>query len=478
MSSLCIRPSTRTVRQPPSPSTERRSRSRSASTSVTRKTGRSVTPRRDTRRSVTPTRRGRAGRGPLNNLEEETLQEVEEFGEHLLESFENFPEPISQATMVCVNGYDRDDLELHKPWASRLDHTELVEMARRQRREVIQDYPRKPCKDGWMGPVPFEARDNEATLLHNFRWWFFHCKKGSMPPFRYDGAIDQWRKTLLAFSGDRVYIMQRDDPMSTPVPRLSSYEGVEVMMVARPLRGEEGMGAAAVGKGHRNTTYTGMRGKGRRRERDRERAQLYMARDPMHRTGYTESAAAPGVEPEIRDPAGLMGVKTTSSPDRVEIPPTPPRSRRRDRRTYSPITSSSDEEPPQFTRKLDLEVPADPDDNSFEPTCNLAVLTKSRRKTVLQGLNLLGEHDKALRTLFFPEQCCVTCGPKHVVAIASHPSAFQDPMIHCMDIGEAGSGHWDASSVRSTLQEISPSLIIIAISYSSWDDGLNHNESQ
>ena len=58
---------------------------------------------------------------------------------NLLESFENFPEPANQATMVCVNGYDRDDLEPYKPWASRLDHTELVEMARRQRREVIQD---------------------------------------------------------------------------------------------------------------------------------------------------------------------------------------------------------------------------------------------------------------------------------------------------------------------------------------------------
>ena len=215
-----------------------------------------------------------------------------------------------------------------------------------------------------------------------------------MPPFKYDGAIDQWRKIVLAFSGDRVYIMQRDDPMSTPIPRLSSYEDVEVMVVARPLRGAEGMGAATVGKGHRNTTYTGYRGpempkgKGRRRERDRERAQLFMARerDPMHRTGYTECAAAPGgVEPEIRDPAGLMGVKTTSSPDRVEIPPTPPRSRSRDRRIYSPITSSSDEESPQSTRKLDMEVPADPDDNSFEPVCNLAVLTKSRRKTVLQS---------------------------------------------------------------------------------------------
>ena len=162
--------------------------------------------------------------------------------------------------MVSVNGYDRDDMEPHKPWASRLDNTELVEMARCQRREVILNYPRKPCKDGWMGPVLPEARDNEATLLHHFRWWFYPCKKGSMPPFKYDGAIDQWRKTVLAFSGDRVYIMQRDDPMSTPIPRLSSYEDVEVMVVARPLRGAEGMRAATVGKGHRNTTYTGLRG--------------------------------------------------------------------------------------------------------------------------------------------------------------------------------------------------------------------------
>ena len=41
------------------PSTERRrSRSRSVSTSVTRRTGRSVTPSQGSRRSVTPTRRG------------------------------------------------------------------------------------------------------------------------------------------------------------------------------------------------------------------------------------------------------------------------------------------------------------------------------------------------------------------------------------------------------------------------------------
>ena len=414
---------------------------------------------------------------------------MEALEEYTLDSFDSIAEPTSQEVMVRVTGYDRDDLEGHLPWASRLEHAELVEMARRRRRcEMLgRDYPKKPIKDGWLGPVPPEARDNESTLLHNVRWWFFPCKRGSLPPFRYDGAIDAWRKTVLAFSNDRMYIMQRDDPMSTPIPRLTDYEDVEIMIVARPLRGEEGMGAATVGKGHRNTTYTGYRGpeapkgKGRRRERDRERAQLFLARererDPAFRPVYTESASAPGVEePEVRDPASLMGVKSTNSFDRVEVTQTPPRSRRRDRRVYSPITSSSDEEPPQSSRKLDLEVPADPEDSSYEATCSLAVLTKAKRKTVLQGLNLLGEHDKALRTLFFPEQCCVTCGPKHVVAITSHPSALQDPMIYCLDIGEAGSGHWDASTIRSTLQEISPSLIIIAVSYPSWDDGLNHND--
>ena len=282
-----------------------------------------------------------------------------------------------------------------------------------------------------------------------------------MPRLKWDGTIDGWRKrkTVLAFSNERIYIMQRDDPMHTPIPRLDDFSEVEIMVVARPMRGAEGMGAAAVGPGHHATTYTGVRGpeqpqgEGRPRGRDRLRGQEIAAR----RTAYTASDA-PGVAQEDRDPTGLIRVKSTNSPSRVELPPTPPRSRRRDRTSYSPITGSSDEEPPQSTRKLDLEVPADaPDGDSYETVCNLAALTKSRRKVVLNGRNQLGEQDMALRTLFFPEQCCVTCGPKHAVAITSHPSAFQDPTIHCLDIGEAGTGHWDASLIRSTLQEISPS---------------------
>ena len=54
--------------------------------------------------------------------------------------------------------------------------------------------------------------------------------------------------------------MQRADRMASPIPRLISYEDVEIMVVARPLRGAESMGAATVGKGHRSTTYTGVRG--------------------------------------------------------------------------------------------------------------------------------------------------------------------------------------------------------------------------
>ena len=127
-----------------------------------------------------------------------------------------------------------------------------------------------------------------------------------------------------------------------------------------------------------------------------------------------------------------MGVKSTNSPDRVEVTQTPPRSRRRDRRVYSPITSSSDEEPPQSSRKLDLEVPADPEDSSYEATCSLAVLTKAKRETVLQGLNLLGEHDKALRTLFFPRAVLCDLWTKacsgHNVASICFPGP-DDPLL-------------------------------------------------
>ena len=62
---------------------------------------------------------------------------MEGLEEYSLDSFDSIAEPTSQAVMVCVTGYDRDDLEGHLPWASRLEHAELVEMARRRRREIL-----------------------------------------------------------------------------------------------------------------------------------------------------------------------------------------------------------------------------------------------------------------------------------------------------------------------------------------------------
>ena len=88
-------------------------------------------------------------------------------------------------------------------------------------------------------------------------------------------------------------------------PRLTSYEDVEVMVVARPLRGAEGMGAATVGKGQKNTTYTGVRGpempKGKGRQRDRERAQLFMARerDPTHRRDIQSPLLHQALNPKL-----------------------------------------------------------------------------------------------------------------------------------------------------------------------------------
>ena len=69
-----------------------------------------------------------------------------------------------------------------------------------------------------------------------------------MPPFQMGQCHRQLEKDCF------------DDPMHTHIPRLDNYEEVEIMVVARPLRGAEGMGAATVGPGHRNRTYTGVRG--------------------------------------------------------------------------------------------------------------------------------------------------------------------------------------------------------------------------
>ena len=144
---------------------------------MTRQTGRSVISRRDTRRSVTPACRGRVGVRPLVHLEEETPQEVEAVREYELDLFENQIEPQCQADMLPVRFMDKDDPNPGVPWASRLEVAELIELARPKRIELGIVSPRKPGKDGWMGPVPPKAGDPAGTLLHNVRWWFFPCRQ-------------------------------------------------------------------------------------------------------------------------------------------------------------------------------------------------------------------------------------------------------------------------------------------------------------
>ena len=202
---------------------------------------------------------------------------------------------------------------------SRPDVPELGELARRKRRETVLAFPRRPGKDGWMGPV-FPGH-SAGTLLHNLRWWFFPCKQGGMPSFKYDGAIDQWRKTVVIFSSCSAMTLWARLSLIGKLRGCRSHSRSATFK----RRGGHGRGHGRQMPAEHDLYRRGPempKGKGRRRERDRERAQMFgLARDPMHRTGPTESAAAPGVEPEVRDPAGLMGVKSTNSPDRVEIPP-------------------------------------------------------------------------------------------------------------------------------------------------------------
>ena len=72
------------------------------------------------------------------------------------------------------------------------------------------------------------------------------CHHSGMMVRSTSGERPSWLSQAIEFTS-----CERDDPMSTPVPRLSSYEGVEVMIVARPLRGAEGLGTCTALHGTR-----------------------------------------------------------------------------------------------------------------------------------------------------------------------------------------------------------------------------------
>ena len=122
--------------------------------------------------------------------------------------------------------------------------------------------------------IPPEARDPPGTLLRKLAMVVFPTQAGRHAPFQMGWRHRQLEKDRFGH-----------------ISRLDNYQEVEIMVVARPLRGAEGMGAATVGPGERNTTYTGVRGPEAPRGR------------------VDDESVAPGVDPEDRDPTGLMGVK-------------------------------------------------------------------------------------------------------------------------------------------------------------------------
>ena len=57
----------------------------------------------------------------------------------------------------------------------------------------------------------------------------------------------------------------------------------------------------------------------------------------------------------------------------------------------------------------------------------------------------------------------------------SEPKRFQDPMIHCVDVGIGATGNWTPNGARKELQGLGPNLVIVAVKYNDPNDGLNHS---
>ena len=156
---------------------------------------------------------------------------------------------------------------------------------------------------------------------------------GPVPPATFDGGFSHAGKEGCPLplgrchrqlEKDRCGFLQRSDLHHGLIPRLDNYEEVEIMILARPLRGAEGMGAATVGPGHRNTTPVC-------EVQKRPRAKVYAesATVNVHRLWYGTRCAARDIWSPLHQVLTMkIGI------------------------LHSPIISSSDAEPPQSTRKL------------------------------------------------------------------------------------------------------------------------------
>ena len=117
----------------------------------------------------------------------------------------------------------------------------------------------------------------------------------------------------------------------------------------------------------------------------------------------------------------------------------------------------------------------DPNTQS-QPVASLAVLSKARKRVVTRGITQIRDHDKALKNLLCVSNLGPTVGPKHIVVFTSEPGTFQDPIIHCIDVGTSATGPWTPNGARKELQEIGPSLVVVAIKYNDHSESLNHSD--
>ena len=104
----------------------------------------------------------------------------------------------------------------------------------------------------------------------------------------------------------------------------------------------------------------------------------------------------------------------------------------------------------------------------------LSGLSKARKRLITKGIAQLRDHDKALTNLLDVANLGTTVGPKHIVVFTSEPHAFQDPMVHCIDVGTGATGNWTPNGARKELQDVGPRLVVVAIKYNGHNDGLNH----
>ena len=405
------------------------------------------------------------------------------------------------------------------PWAANLTFPDLMDLARTIKRDLNDSGHEDKRRDGWKGPV---GMGNSArTVLHNVRfWWRPHCHEQPLP-FSCDRSLRTWLKTVLLFEPGSIRIMLRDAPMHAQVPPLQDLnlpqgEMRRFMVLARPALADAGF------MDHRST-YKGERqpeGQGKKRQQREESRGAYKGdgafvgiKVPSPRDEPIVLKQGPGVNATTnpivlrQGPGATTATKSMPKPPKAEVegpefstslaqpveaqepsdwkevrkrkarrPPPPPRPvalkpKERPRKRWADWSDSGSE----GEAGVDgggLVISSEDPNTRTQPVASLAVLSKARKRVVTRGITQLRDHDKALKNLLCVSNLGTTVGPKHIVVFTSEPGTFQDPITHCVDVGISAKGPWTPNGARKELQEVGPSLVVVAIRYNENDEGL------